>query len=28
MQMNPHPSKLGPLIDINCHLAAGLAGKA
>jgi flagellar protein FlaF len=28
MQMNPHPSKLAPLIDINCHLAAGLAGKA
>ena|SRR5271167_2307307 len=28
MQMNPDPSKLEPLIDINCHLAAGLAGKA
>jgi flagellar biosynthesis activator protein FlaF len=28
MQMNPDPSKLKSLIDINCHLAAGLAGKA
>jgi flagellar biosynthesis activator protein FlaF len=28
MQMNPDPSKLKPLIDINCNIAAGLAGKA
>jgi flagellar biosynthesis activator protein FlaF len=28
MQMSPDPSKLKPLIDINCNLAAGLAGKA
>ena len=28
MQMAPDPSKLKPLIDINCNLAAGLAGKA
>jgi flagellar biosynthesis activator protein FlaF len=28
MQMTPHPSKLKPLIDINCNLAAGLAGRA
>ena len=27
MQMAPDPSKLKPLIDINCNLAAGLAGK-
>lgn len=28
MQMNPDPAKLKPLIDINCHLAAGLSGRA
>ena len=28
MQMDPHPSKLKPLIDINCNIAAGLAGRA
>jgi flagellar protein FlaF len=28
MQMDPDPSKLKPLIDINCNLAAGLAGRA
>jgi len=28
MQMNPDPAKLKPLIDINCNIAAGLAGKA
>jgi flagellar protein FlaF len=28
MQMNPDPIKLKPLIDINCHIAAGLAGRA
>ena len=28
MQLNPDPSKLKSLIDINCNLAAGLAGKA
>src|SRR5271154_6375317 len=28
MQMNPDPSKLKPLIDINCNIAAGLAGRA
>ena len=28
MQMNPDPAKLKPLIDINCNLAAGLAGRA
>jgi flagellar protein FlaF len=27
MQMDPDPSKLKPLIDINCNIAAGLAGK-
>ena len=27
MQANPDPSKLKPLIDINCNLAAGLSGK-
>ena len=27
MQMSPDPSKLKPLIDINCNIAAGLAGK-
>jgi flagellar protein FlaF len=28
MQMNPDPSKLKSLIDINCNLAAGLSGLA
>ena len=28
MQMNPDPVKLRSLIDINCNLAAGLAGRA
>jgi flagellar biosynthesis activator protein FlaF len=28
MQMNPDPAKLKPLIDINCNIAAGLAGRA
>ena len=28
MQLNPDPSKLKALIDINCNLAAGLAGRA
>ena len=28
MQMNPDPSKLKPLIDINCQIAAGLSGRA
>ncbi|WGR97316.1 flagellar biosynthesis regulator FlaF [Bradyrhizobium sp. ISRA443] len=27
MQMNPDPAKLKSLIDINCHLAAGLSGR-
>ncbi|HMM88694.1 flagellar biosynthesis regulator FlaF [Bradyrhizobium sp.] len=27
MQMNPDPAKLKSLIDINCNLAAGLAGR-
>src|SRR6266704_2423802 len=27
MQLNPDPSKLKALIDINCNLAAGLSGK-
>ena len=27
MQMNPDPAKLKPLIDINCNIAAGLAGR-
>jgi flagellar biosynthesis activator protein FlaF len=27
MQVNPDPSKLKSLIDINCNLAAGLAGR-
>src|SRR5436305_11797720 len=26
MQVNPDPTKLKPLIDINCNLAAGLSG--
>lgn len=28
MQMNPDPAKLKSLIDINCNIAAGLAGRA
>jgi flagellar biosynthesis activator protein FlaF len=28
MQINPDPAKLTSLIDINCNLAAGLAGRA
>ena len=28
MQMDPHPEKLKSLIDINCNIAAGLAGRA
>ena len=28
MQMDPDPSKLKSLIDINCNIAAGLAGQA
>jgi flagellar protein FlaF len=28
MQMDPDPAKLKPLIDINCHIAAGLSGRA
>ena len=28
MQMDPHPSKLKSLIDINCNIAAGLSGRA
>jgi flagellar protein FlaF len=28
MQMNPDPAKLKSLIDINCHIAAGLSGRA
>jgi flagellar protein FlaF len=28
MQLNPDPSKLKSLIDINCNIAAGLAGRA
>lgn len=27
MQMNPDPEKLKSLIDINCHIAAGLSGR-
>ena len=27
MQLAPDPSKLKPLIDINCQIAAGLAGR-
>jgi flagellar protein FlaF len=26
--MDPHPSKLKSLIDINCNIAAGLSGRA
>ena len=28
MQLNPDPAKLKSLIEINCNLAAGLAGRA
>ena len=28
MQMDPDPSKLKSLIDINCNIAAGLSGRA
>jgi flagellar protein FlaF len=28
MQKNPDPAKLKSLIDINCHIAAGLSGRA
>jgi flagellar protein FlaF len=28
MQLSPDPKKLKPLIDINCQIAAGLAGRA
>jgi flagellar protein FlaF len=28
MQLNPDPAKLKSLIDINCNIAAGLAGRA
>ena len=28
MQVNPEPAKLKSLIDINCNIAAGLAGRA
>lgn len=28
LQLNPQREKLKPLIDINCNLAAGLAGRA
>jgi len=28
MQLNPDPSKLKSLVDINCNIAAGLSGKA
>src|ERR1700751_5826816 len=27
MQLSPDPKKLKPLIDINCQIAAGLAGR-
>jgi flagellar protein FlaF len=27
MQMDPQPEKLKSLIDINCHIAAGLSGR-
>ena len=27
MQVNPDPAKLKSLIDINCHIAAGLSGR-
>ena len=27
MQLDPNPEKLQPLIDINCQIAAGLAGR-
>jgi flagellar protein FlaF len=28
MQVNPEPSKLNSLIEINCNIAAGLSGRA
>lgn len=28
MQMDPDPAKLKSLIEINCNIAAGLAGRA
>ena len=28
MQVNPEPSKLNSLIEINCNIAAGLCGRA
>jgi flagellar protein FlaF len=28
IQLNPDPSMLKPLIEINCNIAAGLAGRA
>jgi flagellar protein FlaF len=28
MQIQPDPAKLKSLIDINCNIAAGLAGRA
>jgi len=28
IQLEPDPAKLKPLIDINCNIAAGLAGRA
>ncbi|MGJ4885556.1 flagellar biosynthesis regulator FlaF [Bradyrhizobium sp. HKCCYLRH2060] len=28
MQMDPDPAKLKSLIDINCHIAAGLSGRS
>jgi flagellar protein FlaF len=28
MQTNPEPKKLDSLIEINCHIAAGLSGRA
>jgi flagellar biosynthesis activator protein FlaF len=28
MQMDPNPAKLKSLIDINCNIAAGLAGRS
>jgi flagellar protein FlaF len=28
IQLDPHPEMLKSLIDINCNIAAGLAGRA
>jgi flagellar protein FlaF len=28
LQINPEPSKLNSLIEINCNIAAGLSGRA